>query len=211
VNVPRLHAIATDDVVGAPGFLSAAEDVLSAGGSRVALHLRLREATGLECYELARRLSAVAGETGGWCVVNGRVDVALCAGSQAVQLGSGSLPIGAVRSIAGGRLAVGASVHSPREAGEAARSGADYVVAGSVFRTATHPDRDPAGPDLVRSCAEVGLPVIGIGGIDRANAVRVLEAGAAGVAVVRAVWRAKEPARASTELIELVAAWSGAR
>jgi len=105
VNVPLLHAVATDDVAAAPGFRSTAEEVLSAGGGRVALHLRLREAPGLEYYDLAHRLSAVAAGNGAWCVVNGRVDVALCAGAQAVQLGYGALPVGAARSIAGGRLA----------------------------------------------------------------------------------------------------------
>ena len=208
MNVPRLHAVATDDVAGAPGFLSTAAEVLAAGGSRVALHLRLREASGLEYFDLARRLSAVAAETGAWCVVNGRVDVALCAGSQAVQLGFGALPVGAARTVTRDRLVVGASVHSPREAEDAARDGADYVIAGSVFRTATHPEREPGGTDLVRSCADFGVPVVGIGGIDLGNAAQVLEAGAVGIAAVRAIWDAPDPVQACTDLIAHLAARS---
>lgn len=201
MNVPLLHVIATDRTTTTPGFLKTAQDMLEAGRERIALHLRLRRTSGRDFFELARLLSGAAADTGSWCVVNGRVDVAMCAGAQAVQLGCGALPVDSVRSLAGTRLFVGASVHSAEEAGVAADNGADYVVAGSVFRTATHPDRDPQGPGLVSACTRSGLPVIGIGGIDAGNAARVWVAGAAGIAVVRAVWNAAEPVEAATDLI----------
>ena len=181
-----------------------AEAMLDAAGERLALHLRLPRADALRLYRLAERLAAAARRSGGWCVVNGRLDVALAAGAQAVQMGAGSLPLAAARKIAGRRLGLGASEHSAAEAEGAARSGADYVLAGTVFETASHPDRTPAGPVIVTECARAGLPVIGIGGIDRGNAGLVTAAGAAGIAVVRAVWQAPDPVAEALRLVEQV-------
>lgn len=203
MNVPPVHVIATDDVAEKPTFEATARELIAAGRERVALHLRLRRPSARVLYELARRISDLADASGAWCVVNGRLDVALASGAHGVQLGHGALPVQAARDL-GGRLAIGASVHSAAEATVAARAGAHYLVAGSVFSTATHPDADPAGTALVTSCAEAGVPVLGIGGIDVGNAGLVIEAGATGVAVVRAVWAASDPVRALLGLLERV-------
>jgi len=204
VKVPLLHVIATDEVAQAPTFRSVAEELMEAGGERLALHLRLRHANGRSFHGLAEQLGKTAAAAGAWCVVNGRVDVALAAGVQAVQLGWGALQVREVMKISGGRLAIGASVHSANEARERAEEGADFLVAGSVYSTVTHPDRVPDGPALVTSCAVVGVPVVGIGGIDASNAEQVITAGAAGVAVIRAVWQAADPVEQALRLIERV-------
>jgi thiamine-phosphate pyrophosphorylase len=205
VNVPLLHVIATDEVVETPAFLPAAREMIAAGRKRMAIHLRLRRASGRAFHDLARQLSEAAAEAGAWCVVNGRLDVALTSHAQAVQLGSGSLPVNAARRVSGG-LAIGASVHSADEARARVREGADYLVAGSVFPTTTHPDRVPAGVALVASCARAGAPVVAIGGIDADNAARVMAAGASGIAVIRACWQAPQPIGAFLQLIEVASA-----
>lgn len=204
MNVPLLHVIATDEVVAAQGFQQIAEELMEVGWDRIALHLRLRRTDGRNFHRLAEQIGETAGDTGAWCVVNGRVDVALTSGARAVQLGSGALPVSAVRRITGRRLAIGASVHSADEARARAQEGADFLVAGAVFPTATHPDRVPAGPALVTSCAGAGVPVLGVGGIDLSNAERVMAAGATGVAVIRAIWQAADPPAAASCLIDLV-------
>jgi len=204
VKVPLLHVIATDEVIAAQDFPAIAERLMETGRDRVALHLRLRRTDGRNFHRLAEQLAESAGATGAWCVINGRVDVALTSGARAVQLGVGTLPVSAVRRITGRRLAIGASVHSADEALARVREGADFLVAGAVYSTATHPDRTPAGPALVTSCAGAGVPVLGIGGIDLSNAERVVVAGATGVAVIRAVWQAADPAGAALCLIDMV-------
>lgn len=209
MNVPLLHVIATDDVTEAPTFLAIAENLITAGRDRIALHLRLRRTNGRDCHDLAERLGGAAADSGAWCVINDRVDVALTSGAQAVQLGRGSLPVDAVRTLREARFAIGASVHSADEARRRAAEGADFLVAGSVFSTATHPDRAPAGPALVTSCVGAGVPVVGIGGIGAGNARQVLEAGAAGIAVIRAVWQAANPVEEALGLIDLCAQQEG--
>jgi thiamine-phosphate diphosphorylase len=205
VNVPPLHVIATDEVAADPAFLAAARELIAAGQDRMAIHLRLRHASGRFFHDLARQLGEAAGQVGAWCVINGRLDVALTSGARAVQLGSGSLPVASARQISGG-LAIGASVHSAAEARARAREGADYLIAGSVFATPTHADRLPAGLALVESCAVTGVPVVGIGGIDSGNADRVIAAGASGIAVIRAVWQAPRPAEELLRLIDVASA-----
>lgn len=204
MNVPLLHVVATDDVAEADGFRRTVGELMEAGKDRIAVHLRLRRADGRHFHRMAERLTEAAGHTGAWLVVNGRVDAAITAGVKVVQLGSGALPVHAARRIPGPRLIIGASVHSAGEALARAEEGADFLVAGTVFRTETHPDRAPAGPALVTQCAATGLPVVGIGGIDANNAGRVVAAGAAGVAAVRAIWAAADPVAAAVSLIELV-------
>ncbi|HKK07604.1 MAG TPA: hypothetical protein VKA44_01830, partial [Gemmatimonadota bacterium] len=85
--LPRLHVLVTDAVAGSPGFRSRAAGLREACGSRLALQLRLREASGRAIFDLARTLLDDAGRHGGWVVVNERLDVALAAGAQAAQLG----------------------------------------------------------------------------------------------------------------------------
>ena len=205
MKVPLLHVIATDLVAEARTFEATAASLIAAGRDRIALHLRLRRAGGRDFFGLARRLGRAAADAGAWCVINGRVDVALTAGAQAVQLGSGALPVDAVRRLAGTRLPIGASVHSAGDAGQRAAEGADFLVVGSVFPTATHPDRIPGGLGLVTACTVAGVPVVGIGGIDADSGRQVIEAGAVGIAVVRAVWQAKDPVDAALGLIDVVA------
>ena len=86
---PCLHVVTTDEVARSLEVEKVAEAMLDAAGEQLAIHLRFLRADALDLYHLAGRLAEVARRTGGWCVVNGRVDVALAAGAQAAQLGAG--------------------------------------------------------------------------------------------------------------------------
>jgi thiamine monophosphate synthase len=88
----------------------------------------------------------------------------------------------------------GSSVHSAAAAQEAAAQGADYLVAGTIFASQSHPDIPPAGLDFLRDvCAAVSLPVLAIGGVTPSNLGLCLEAGAAGIAVLSPIMRASDP------------------
>lgn len=201
MRVPRLHVICPDPVLARPDFPARAAELLAAGGDAMALHLRPRETPAGACFEVALRLARAADRSGGWLAVNGRVDLALAAGAQAVQLGRGALPTGAVRRLVAEGTAIGVSVHGPVEAREAAQDGADYLLLGTIFPTPSHPGRPGTGPGTIEACAEVLLPVIAIGGIEAARVPLVVRAGAHGVAVIRAVWAAEDPGQAAAGLL----------
>lgn len=128
-------------------------------------------------------------------VVNDRVDVALAAGADGVQLGARSLSVEDGRSLAGASLRIGASVHAADEA-RAVGAGADWLLAGTLWPTPSHPGRAGAGVALLREVAALGMPVVAIGGVSAERAAEARRAGAAGVAALRGLWDAADPARA---------------
>src|SRR5207244_3876939 len=116
------------------------------GGEQLAFHARGHALSGLEHYELAIRLSVYPSTR---LFVNDRLDVALAAGAAGVQLAGGSLDPEHARRL-DPKWWIGTSVHDLREAEAAQAAGADYLLVGPVFPTATHPSpaRAPLGPRL---------------------------------------------------------------
>lgn len=204
--IPRLHVLVPDRVARAPSFERTAADLWRRAGPHLALHLRLEELPVRRIHELARRLAGPAAEAGGWCVVNGRVDVALSTGAQGVQLGAGALPVADARRLLGPRRAVGASVHAPREARRAGRAGANLVLLGTIFPTPSHPGRPGAGPARVAACRDAGPAVIAVGGVTPGRVAAVRGAGGHGVAAMRGIWDAERPERALERYLEALGA-----
>src|SRR6266571_893007 len=99
---------------------------------------------------------------------------------------------------------LGLSVGSPAEAERGRAWPADYWSVGPCFHTANKPDAGvPLGAEgfgRLARLAPAGTPVIGIGGVTAANAPALARAGAAGVAVIGAVWEASDPAAAARAL-----------
>ena len=167
------------------------------GGVNV-VQLREKDLPAGELLVLARQLRGVCGQRAR-LFINDRLDVALLAGADGVHLGEGSLPASAARQFLPPSMRVGRSVHTINGARQAEAEGADYVLLGTIFASPTHPEVEPAGPELIREVANrVGIPVIVIGGITRENVHECWQAGAAGVAVVSAILRAGDP-RAAAE------------
>ena len=201
--LPRLHAVTDAEVLAAPDFGVRAA-AIAAAGSAVALHARDRAAGGAALARAAARLLALARPAEAAVFVSGRPDVAAALGAQGVQLAAADLaPADARRMLPAGWI--GRSVHTEAEASAAVDEGADYLLVGNVYQTATHPGRPAAGLGLVRAAAALGRPVIAIGGIDAARADAVREAGAWGVAAIAALWRAPDPAAAA---LALLAPWA---
>lgn len=200
--LPPLHVVTDDAVAGRPDFADRAIEVFGAGGGSVALHLRMPHGTGRAVHDLAVRLAEAADRSGSILVVNDRVDVAMAAGAHGVQVGRRGLPIEDARRLVGPDRMIGASVHSADEASDAIDRGADYLVAGTVFASASHPDRPGAGVGLIERIALLGRPVIAIGGITVDRIAEVKDAGAAGGAAIRGVWDAADPAEAINRYLD---------
>jgi thiamine-phosphate pyrophosphorylase len=185
----------TDDaVLGEPAFLRRAVEVLDAGGPAVALQLRGPRASGRALFALAGALHGPARRAGAMLLVNDRVDVALAAGADGVQLGARGLSSADARRLLGPGRWVGRSLAAAQGAVSEDAAGADFLVLGTVFASASHPGRPGAGLAAVKSAAAGALPVIAIGGMTPARAGEVRAAGGHGVAVLSAIWAAKQPA-----------------
>ena len=127
---------------------------------------------------------AIAKGTATRIVVNDRIDVALACGAHGVHLRSDSIPIRAARQIAPAGFLIGRSVHRMEEA--VAATEADYLIAGTVFPTASKREGAPLlGIEGLRAIAEaVDRPVLAIGGISEDRLDAVTSAGAAGIAAI---------------------------
>ena len=171
-----------------------------AGGATM-VQVRWKDGGPDEVFQLA---AALVADLPVPVLVNDRVDVALAAGAAGAHLGWEDVPLAAVRPRVPPGFLLGLSVGSPAEAQAAAPLGADYWSVGPCFATSNKPDAGAAlGPEGFAALARLapdGLPVIGIGGITAANARAIVEAGAAGVAVIGAVLDAPDPERAARDL-----------
>jgi len=198
--LPRLHAITDERIARRHDLDRLAADLAGAGGS-LAIHARGRSLSGLEHFHLAIRLSAHAPIR---LFVNDRLDVALAARAAGVQLTGNSLPPEAARRM-NADWWIGRSVHSLREAQSAQAEGAEYLLAGPVFETPTHPGGEPLGVEGLRDIVRLGSPVIAIGGVTALRAGDLHRAGVYGVAAIRALWDAPRPAAAARDLLEVFA------
>jgi thiamine-phosphate diphosphorylase len=199
--LPRVHAF-TDAVVLAAGDFGVRAAAIAAGGPAVALHARHPGGTGADLAASARRLVSLARPPEAAVFVSGRADIAAALGAQGVQLRAGDLvPADARRVLPRGWI--GRSVHTVEEAGAAMEEGADFLVVGSIYATASHPNREPAGPKLVTRTASLGVPIIAIGGVTLERVVELKDAGAYGVAAIRSLWDAPDPAAAITAMLSL--------
>jgi len=201
--IPRLHAI-TDDAVLADADVGIRAAAIAAAGSSAALHVRARGSATAFLARSATRFVSLAAPPEAAVFVNGRPDIARATGAQGVQLGTRDLSVADARTVFP-RGWIGRSVHGEEESRMAVDEGADLLLLGSIFETPTHPDAPALGLATLERVAGLGLPVIAIGGMTAAVAPSVRDAGAWGVAAVRALWTAGDAYAAA---MSLLAPWS---
>ena len=197
--LPRLHAV-TDAATLALADFGIRAGAIAAAGAAAALHARDRSASGAALAAATARLVALARPPEALVLVSARPDIARAIGAQGVQLAADDLAPADARTICGGWI--GRSVHSEAEAHGAARDGADFVIAGNVYDTPSHPGRPARGVELIVACARAGLPVIAIGGVTPERAAELRDAGAWGVAAISALWGARDPAAAAVAFLQ---------
>ena len=175
-----------------------------AGGCRM-VQLRDKTWASGRLLPLAERLRERCRHAAVTFIVNDRVDLALAVDADGVHLGQDDLPPRAARPLLRRTMQLGLSTHSAAQAREAQANGADYVAVGAMFPTATKPDFELVGPELIRNVRpHVRVPLIGIGGITPDNVAEVIRAGADGVAVISAVCAADDPAAATRRFLQAI-------
>jgi len=182
----RLYAIVDAEVSTNPAEL--AERVLRFGCA--ALQLRAKTLDDRALLTMAEQLNAACKRANVPFVVNDRPDIAALIGADGLHLGQDDMRIAEAREIVGS-IDIGVSAHNLQQALEAERGGADRIAFGPVFETATKESPDPVvGLDkLEEVCRAVSRPVVAIGGITPENGAKVLDHGAAQLAVISALQR----------------------
>lgn len=203
IALPRLHAVTDARTLALPDLAARAASLAAAAGPALALHARDRALPARDLLQRAALLGDVAHGAGAALVLNARADLALAAGATGLQLGQGDLSPREARTVLGPTWGgkIGVSVHSIAEAAAATDAGADWLLLGSIFPTASHPGREALGLAALAAIARGPCPVIAIGGITPARAAEVHQAGAFGVAAITALWDAADPAAAATAML----------
>jgi len=181
-----------------------------AGGAD-SIQLRAKAIEDDKLFSLAVEFVQICQEAGILSIINDRPDVAVAAGADGVHLGQNDLPIEQARKLQLTPLIIGKSTHSIEQINAACSESPTYVGLGPVFATATKPDAPAVGLDYVRQAtkrlADTGIGHVAIGGITMDNVERVLDAGAASIAVCAAVTQAGDPTAACRALKEKILAF----
>jgi thiamine-phosphate pyrophosphorylase len=137
-------------------------------------------------------------------IMNDRADLCLVAGFGGVHVGQDDLLPESVRGIIGSERWLGVSTHNPEQLAAADNTSADYLAIGPVFSTSSKERPDPVvGLEGVRRARQLTRkPLVAIGGITRANAASVIEAGADSVAVISDLLR--EPRKSAEEFFRVL-------
>lgn len=162
-------------------------------GGVTCVQLREKQLDEQAFLQEAKDLAALCRRYGVPFFVNDNVEIAIQCHADGVHVGQEDMAAQQVRQRVGDGMMIGVSVHSVEEALEAVRNGADCLGVGAVFSTSTKTDVDVLPCETVRDiCAAVEIPVVAIGGIHKENLLELSGSGVDGVALVSAIFAAKE-------------------
>ena len=217
IQIPSLYAILDVGQAQTNSDLLAFAEELAAGGCTI-IQYRNKSGNARVMLEQARELrkhlrshpNVAKDATLGWAtqpvrlIMNDRADLCLAAEFDGVHVGQDDLSPESVRAIIGPERWLGVSTHNPEQLREADLTSADYLAIGPVFSTSSKENPDPVvGLEGVRRArALTRKPLVAIGGITRANAASVIEAGADSVAVISDLLR--EPLKSAEEFFRIL-------
>ena len=154
--------------------------------------------------EEAKKISVLCRQYNIPFIVNDNVNVAIASNADGIHIGQEDMGLKDVREIVGENMIIGISAHTVEEAKFAQENGADYIGIGAVFETSTKNDVDVILYEKVKSiCDAVDMPKVAIGGINAENILKLKGSGIDGVAVVSAIFGAKDIGKATKELYTL--------
>jgi thiamine-phosphate pyrophosphorylase len=175
--------------------------VAAVRGGATSVQVRLKNATAREVVEITRSIMSRVSVP---VIVNDRADIALAAGAAGVHVGEADLPVTAIRRFVPADFIVGASLGSDAELLNA--KDADYVGVGPVYGSDSKSD---AGAEIgvegfKRLAALVPHPAVAVGGITADRALQITVAGAVGVAVINAIFKADDPESATRAIADAI-------
>lgn len=157
-----------------------------------AFQLREKDLSSKDLLGLSKKIQTITKKYKALLLINDRLDIALLSGADGIHSPEGGIEAKYDR-ISNPKLITGKSVHSLAVAKKAEKDGYDYLLFGPVFHTpAKIKFGAPQGIEkLKKLCSSVRIPVFAVGGISPLRAKQCLQAGAHGIAVIRAVMRSK--------------------
>lgn len=194
-----LYAVTDRSWLGERTLAQVVEQVLRGGATF--LQLREKELDRAAFLAEAKELKSLTAKYRVPFVINDNIDIALESDADGVHLGQTDLMGRDARALIGPDKILGITANTVELAVAAEKAGADYIGAGAVFGTTTKQNAKNLSLDTLRDiCRAVTIPVVAIGGINGENLPRLAGTGAAGAAVVSALFAQKDPEEAARRL-----------
>ena len=195
-----LYAVTDRAWVGTKSLYEQVKEALENGVTCV--QLREKELNESDFLKEAKQISTLCKEYKVPFIVNDNVNIAIACKADGIHIGQEDMELKNVRKLVGEDMIIGVSAHTVEEAIKAQEGGADYIGIGAVFATSTKTDVDVLSFETLRSiCEAVDIPTVAIGGIKKDNICKLKGSGIDGVAVVSAIFAAKDIATATKELL----------
>lgn len=198
-----LYAVTDNAWVGEQTLAEQIEDAIKGGATIVQLREKkldkesfIREA--IEVVKICHKYNVPL-------IINDDVDVALKSGADGVHVGIEDTPVSKIREIVPKDFIIGATCKTVEQAMKAQKDGADYMGVGAVFVSPTKTNAIRITKEQLREIVlSVDIPAVAIGGITKENALEIKGCNIAGIAVVSAIFGAKD-IKTETALLKKIA------
>lgn len=185
-----LYAVSDRAWIGKQNLYEQVESALKGGATCV--QLREKNLDEELFLEEAIKIKSLCKKYGIPFLVNDNIDIAIKCEADGVHVGQEDTAVSKVRKLVGDKMIIGVSVQNINEALESIKNGADYLGVGAMFSTSTKLDANVIPFENLKSvCNAVNIPVVAIGGIGKNNIMKLAGSGADGVALVSAIFGAK--------------------
>ncbi|MBU5478847.1 thiamine phosphate synthase [Eubacterium sp. MSJ-13] len=179
------------------------EEILKNGATF--LQIREKNMPHDELVKEAVRIKEIAKKYNIPVVIDDDIYAVIESGADGVHIGQKDMDYIEARKLLGNDKIIGMTAPSVELAKKAEKLGADYIGAGAVFSTSTKKDTKPLELSTLKEiCNSVSIPVVAIGGIDHSNVRKLEGTDIDGIAVISALFGAKDCGKATRELVSIM-------
>lgn len=187
-----LYCITAEEHSNGRSNIEVVEKMINAG-VRI-IQYREKDKSLFEKYSECMKIREMTRDKGVTFIINDHIDIALMVKADGIHIGQDDIPIEKVRELVGDEMIIGLSTHSPQQAEDAVRRGADYIGVGPLYKTYTKKDVcEPVGLSYLDYVVKnINIPFVAIGGIKEHNIGEVLSHGAKCIAMVTGIVGAED-------------------
>jgi len=174
------------------GFLEIVKQACEGGVTIV--QLREKEKSGLDYFNLAKKIKQITDMYKIPLIIDDRIDIAMAVDAAGVHLGQKDIPVKDARRILGKNKIIGATAKTVEQAKKAKEEGADYLGVGAIYPTTTKVITIITEVSMLNEIAvQTNMPVAAIGGLNETNIHVLYDSMADGIAVVSAIMKSDNP------------------
>ena len=174
---------------------------LACEGGVTLVQLREKEKSGLDYFNLAKKVKQITDMYKIPLIIDDRVDIAMAVDAAGVHVGQKDIPVKYVRKILGKNKIIGATAKTVEQAKKAKEEGADYLGVGAIYPTTTKVITIITEVSMLNEIAvQTNMPIAAIGGLNETNIHVLYDSMADGIAVVSAIMKSDNPCQTAKSL-----------